>query len=351
MANTVPPTVFVVDDDQGLLRLIQKALQRGGYAVTTAVSGKEAIAWLGANRPDLMLLDLKLRDIQGHELINQLGSLQRRVPFIVITGQGDERVAVEMMKRGALDYLVKDADFLQMVPEVVRRALEQLAREKRLIEAEAAVEKLEKEVREISEREQRRIGQELHDGLGQQLTAIELMSESLRSDLASANPNLEQQAAQVCRFLREAITQTRSLAQGLAAFKVETGGLQTALLELAQATSSVGRVKCRLDCPAPVVIDDREAAVNLYRIAQEAVNNAIKHSQATHVTIGLSKRSGVLCLKVTDNGRGFSRNGQPSDGMGLHLMKHRAGLIGGELEIQSSPGKGVTIICTLPIPI
>src|SRR5882724_6992469 len=100
------PTVFVVDDDRGLLRLMEKALQREGISTSSAGSGKDATTWLAGNRTDLMLLDLKLQDIEGKELVNQLASIDRAVPFIVITGQGDERVAVEMMKRGAVDYLV-----------------------------------------------------------------------------------------------------------------------------------------------------------------------------------------------------------------------------------------------------
>src|SRR5690349_21312916 len=107
--------VLVADDDRGLLRLIEKALRREGLAPATVSSGAEALSWLQANRPDLLLLDLKLQDMEGAELVTRLSALNRCPPFIIITGQGDERVAVEMMKRGARDYLVKDANFLQFV--------------------------------------------------------------------------------------------------------------------------------------------------------------------------------------------------------------------------------------------
>jgi PAS domain S-box-containing protein len=469
-ADVSPATILIVDDDQGLLRLISKTLQRHNFTVATAASGQQAAAWLERHRPELMLLDLRLKDLQGQELIDRLLSVQSKVPFIIITGQGDERAAVNMMKRGALDYLVKDADFLQFLPEVVQRALAQVAREKRLAEAEEALRRtsahlaraqeiahfgsyqidvpasatshwsaeifrilgrdpaskdlaadeylktvvhpddremvrhalehalqaitrydveyriirpdgsirhvhslaepvrgpdgkilrlvgtlqdvterkqLEKEIREISEREQRRIGRDLHDGLGQQLTAIELMCESLRSDLGSTQPELQKQAGQICRFLREAISQTRSLAHGLAAFKVETDGLQSALMELTQATSSLGRLSCRLDCPDNVTLGDREASIHLYRIAQEAINNAVKHSQADRVVVHLSRRNGRLLLKIADNGKGLPGQTEPAEGMGLHLMKHRAGMIGARLEVQSRAGKGVTVTCTL----
>jgi PAS domain S-box-containing protein len=465
-----PSTILVVDDDAGLSRLMQKALQREGYATAAAASGRDAVDWLMRNRADLMLLDLKLQDIEGKELVNHLVATQCTVPFVIITGQGDERVAVDMMKRGALDYLVKDTSFLQFIPEVVRRALGQLAREKRLAEAEQALRRsetvlahaeeiahvgayeinvggagddhwsletfrilgldpamkeltpgeyvshcihpedrarvrdifdksldqrvrfdleyrivrpdgsvrhvhhivepvagaakkmvkligtlqditerkeLEREILEISEREQRRIGQDLHDGLGQRLTAIEFMCESLRSDLALAQPESEKQAAQLCRYLRETIAQTRSLARGLAPFKVESGGLEGALTELAQTTSALSGVKCCVKCSSPEPLKNSEAAAHLYRIAQEAVNNAVKHGQPGEVIIHLSRRNGMVRLQVTDDGKGLPKTGTQGAGMGLHIMKHRAGTIGANLEVASKPGKGVTVTCTL----
>jgi signal transduction histidine kinase len=349
-ADPTSPTILVVDDDVGLLRLVQKTLQREGFTVATAASGEKGIAWLARNRADLLLLDLKLQDQQGKELVSHLASINRTIPFIVITGQGDERVAVDMMKSGALDYLVKDADFLQFVPEVVRRALAQIDRERRLAEAEALAKRLEKEILEISDREQRRIGQDLHDGLGQQLTAIELMCETLRSNLGSASPDAQQQADQVCHFLRQAIGHTRGLAHGLAPFKVESGGLHATLLELAQTTTALRRLKCRLECPATVPTPSGETATHLYRIAQEAVHNAVRHSKASEITIRLSNQKDTLRLEIVDNGKGLPQTAQSGPGMGLHIMKHRASVIGAELDLNSQPGKGVTVTCTLPIP-
>ena len=133
------PVILIVDDDQGLARLVQRALQREGFTAAVALSGAAAQKWLTKNHAELMLLDLKLQDIEGPQLVAQLAQAAGCPPFIIITGQGDERVAVDMMKRGARDYLVKDVDFLQFVPAVVRRALEQLDQERRLAEAEEQV--------------------------------------------------------------------------------------------------------------------------------------------------------------------------------------------------------------------
>jgi len=106
-------------------------------------------------------------------------------------------------------------------------------------------------------------------------------------------------------------------------------------------------LKCRLDCPEPVLLEDKEAAAHLYRIAQEAVNNAIKHARASQVTIRLSRTKGALCLQVRDDGKGLPANGIRGEGMGLHVMKHRAIAMGAELEIKSRISKGVSVTCKL----
>jgi signal transduction histidine kinase len=341
LQNSTATKVFVVDDDRGLLRLIQKVLEREGLDSVCAASGKEALAWLSRERAELMLLDLKLHDIEGKDLVNRLTETRRSVPFIVITGQGDARVAVDMMKRGALDYVIKDADFLQFLPEVVRRAFGQLEKDKRLIQ-------LQKQVLEISEREQRRIGQDLHDGLGQQLTAIEMMFQSLKNNAAvAADPGkLKKELDNLSQYIRSAITQTRSLAHGLTPFKVTSGGLEIALAELAKTTTATGRIVCKLQCKSPVTLDDPEAATNLYRIAQEAVNNAVKHSGGSRISIELYRKKGTLSLRISDNGKGLST--PDTEGLGLRVMNHRAGVVGAQLQINSTKGKGVVVSCLLP---
>lgn len=207
--------------------------------------------------------------------------------------------------------------------------------------------RLEQAVWEISEREHRRIGQDLHDSLGQQLTAIELMCQSLQHDLTSVQPALAGQAAEMGRWLRVAIGQTRTLAHGLAAHNVQNGGLQRALADLAQTTSAAGKLKCRLECPAAVALEENGVAVHLYRIAQEAVNNALKHSRARRLVIRLARENGQLRLQVADNGGGLRGSKVAEQGMGMLVMRHRAGMIGAELEVLSRRGKGVTVSCTL----
>lgn len=148
MSTAEPKRVLIVDDDPGLLRLIQKTLAREGFFCTPASSGAEAIRLVESAAVDLLLLDLKLQDTNAGEFIERLALIGRRIPFVIITGQGDERVAVDMMKRGALDYVVKDSNFLEFLPTVVGHAIAQIERESRLAVAERTVKENERRFRE-----------------------------------------------------------------------------------------------------------------------------------------------------------------------------------------------------------
>ncbi len=347
MPGSTPASILIVDDDQGLLRLVERTLKREGFATKTASSGQEAIASLAEKHADLMLMDLKLPDLGGKELIHRLAEAGHSVPFIIITGQGDERVAVEMMKRGALDYLVKDVQLIEFVPTVVRRALEQLEKDQQLAAAQAALKESQAQLLAVSERERTRFGAELHDGLGQQLTAIELRCQSLKADLPPNRADLRKQISEICQYLREAVAQTRSLARSLSPAYLGSGGLVEALGELAARMSREGQIKCILDCSSPSLADHNHAAGHLFRIAQEAVNNAVKHSGANEVVVRLTDDHGATHLEITDNGQGLPIPLVSKNGIGLQIMRHRASVIGAEFEVTSRSGAGVTIKCLL----
>jgi len=206
--------------------------------------------------------------------------------------------------------------------------------------------RLEKEILEISEREQRRIGQDLHDGLGQHLAAIELMSRVLEKKLEHKSKTDAIRAAEIAAQVREAMKQTRLLARGLSPVVLESRGLMAALQELSSSTEQLFRVKCRFRCDTPVLVEDHTVATHLHRIAQEAVSNAVKHSRARRIDIELSGRSDKLVLAVRDNGVGFSKAAE-GKGMGLQTMNYRATTIGGALLIQKQAGRGTIVLCTI----
>lgn len=467
----LPSRVLVVDDDAGLLILIESALRAERWNVAMVDSGRAALDWIQRHPVDLMLLDLKLSDMECRELIDRMVASGRSVPFMIITGQGDERVAVDLMKRGALDYLVKDVNFIEFLPTLVRRALAQVEHARRLVEAERKLresaeryrlvvemagtvvlllgkdgkvlewsgeaeriygcsateavgsnyllrflpdaerprvakeleqvfdgqptvgfenpvitqtgriptflwnasllkdadghplgalsvghditerKKLEQELLEIAEREQRKFGHDLHDGLGQRLTGLEMLSHALSEDLESRHPALAKDAKRLNRELRETVTMVRLISHSLAPVPLDGEGLMRALAELAASTARLPNVKCEFECGQPVRIEDVKVATHLYRISQEAVNNALKHGRARYIRISLKALPDGLELAVENDGAPMAEGEKENRGVGLSLMKYRADMIGGALNVHTAKSKGVKVVCTLQKPV
>jgi PAS domain S-box-containing protein len=206
---------------------------------------------------------------------------------------------------------------------------------------------LEREILEISEREQRRIGQDLHDGLGQHLAGLELMSQVLEQNLAGKNKKEAMRAREIARHVRGAISQTRSLARGLSPVLLESEGLMSALADLATSTEQMFHLSCRFHCDPPVLVHDHAVATHLYRIAQEAVSNAIKHGKATTITIGLRQFPERIELGIHDDGVGLAGEPVKGKGMGLRIMRYRADMIGGSLGVVRRPEGGTAVTCSL----
>jgi len=457
--STGNPRLLVVDDEEGVLFLIVDLLRREGYEVEGFDTGEQALEWLAHETPDLLLLDLKLGDLSAPKLVRRLAERGREFPFIIVTGHGDERTAVDLMKQGAMDYVIKDSGMLELLPGIVRRALAVIERDRKLaaanetirrreerhqhiiqtaldgfvrfeksgrllevntalcellgyapdevpgksvfdadgvafheqvreklakIEQEGAAHcftrllrrdgsyvevemslrgdgndvfgfvhdisaqrRLEREILAISEDERRRFGRELHDGLGQQLTALELMSHALARDLKLDKSGRAKSADEIAKYTRKAITQTRQLAHGLSPVALEAEGLMAALNDLACETAATG-IHCDFQCQPPVDVHDPATATHLYRIAQEAVNNALKHAKASQIFLQLEDRGDRVELSIEDNGRGLPGTRSGKSGMGLQVMQHRARLIGGHVTVHSVPKKGVRVVCSVP---
>lgn len=210
---------------------------------------------------------------------------------------------------------------------------------------------LEKEILEISEREQRRIGHDLHDGICQHLAGIELMSQVLEQKLERRSKAASTRAGEIAKNVRETISQARALARGLSPVELEAEGLMSALRELAMNTSKLFRVACQFECQPPVLVADPAASTHLFRIAQEAVSNALRHGKIVRrVTIQLQDQAGRIILSVSDDGAGFPLQAVAarSKGMGLRIMQSRAGMIGGTLSICNHPSGGASVTIAVP---
>jgi len=205
---------------------------------------------------------------------------------------------------------------------------------------------VEKEILEVTNREQHKIGQELHDGLCQTLAGLRLIGDSLRSKLVAKSLPEVKDVELMERRLTEALAQADMVSRGLYPVELETNGLMAALEEMAAKTSSVYSVACRFRCRTSVLIQDGSVATHLYRIAQEAVMNAIKGGKARRIAIGLSEAGGRVALSIVDDGVGLK---WPllRRGMGLKIMDYRAHLIGATLRFQSRPRGCTRVSCSL----
>jgi hypothetical protein len=210
---------------------------------------------------------------------------------------------------------------------------------------------LEREILEVSDREQRRIGHDLHDGLCQHLAGIEMLSQVLEKKLAPKFKDGAARAGNIARLVRDAIVQTRSLARGLSPVTLESEGLASALHEHAMNMERIFGIHCRFDYDSQVSVPNHAMATHLFRLAQEAVSNAVKHGKATEISIHLKADPGWIYLGVSDNGTGFAPDKvAPSQGMGLRIMKFRAGVIGGTLTFERNAQGGVLVLCSAPYP-
>ena len=227
--------------------------------------------------------------------------------------------------------------------------------EKRVSEKTAALrdemterERLEKEILAISEREQRRIGYDLHDNLCQHLTGTAIAAVIVEQDLAEMG--IEKASGDVRRLVNlveEGISLSREIARGLSPVQLEPQGLMDAFEALAATTSNRLKTECHFEHDGPVLVDDAATAIHLYRIAQEAISNAIRHGRAKRFIISFSEMEDVIVLAIKDDGCGLPSVLPVGKGMGLRIMKHRATMIGAGISVNLDPGGGTIVSCSL----
>jgi signal transduction histidine kinase len=209
--------------------------------------------------------------------------------------------------------------------------------------------RLEKTILKISEREQRRIGQDLHDGLGQHLTGIAFMSKVLEQKLSDNSVPESSEAAKIRQLVNDAIRRTKELSRGLLPVVSEAHGLMSALRQRARELEDLFQIRCQFQCEEPVFIEDVNLATHLYHISQEAINNGIRHGKSKNITITLARKNGTGILTVQDDGEGFPTKPANQPGVGLSIMNYRADMVGGALKVESNKGRGVRVTCTFPI--
>jgi signal transduction histidine kinase len=206
---------------------------------------------------------------------------------------------------------------------------------------------LEGEILEIGERERAQVGQELHDGLCQHLGGVALLAKTLANALVNAQRPEAGQAQELAQLIFSAVDQMRGVARGLRPVELDEGGLLAALQDLAEQANL--RLPCELRTTGEPRVNDNEVATHLYRIAQEALANAVKHSGATRVTLRLRQSADHLTLMIEDDGVGLPPALDTADGMGLRIMRYRANSIGARLSFTDRVPRGLVVTCGVPL--
>ncbi len=352
MSSTLPElhACLIVDDDEGVRELIADALTREGITSRQVATGSAALKMLEEQGPMLVLLDLRLPDMNGQEIALKLSQREPRIPFVVISGLSNTQLAIDLMKQGAVDFLIKDIAFLSLIPGVVKRALAEHERERKLQQAERDRKRMEQEILNISESERRRIGHDLHDDLCQRLAATKLKCEILATNLSKISQTDANLAAEISRQIAESTALCRSIAGGLSPMDLEGEGFMAAIGKLLRTAEMIHEVPCFFDCQQPVLVSNMTSATHLYRITQELINNAARHAEPSQINVSLIKENGFLKLEVGNDGHPFKDTQQTTSGMGLKIIRYRASALGATIHFhpQTAPETGTLATCLVP---
>jgi signal transduction histidine kinase len=376
-----PLRVLLVEDSAPDAILLGRALARGGFEpACERVDTREGMERALAKQPwDLILADHSMPQFSAPEALDLVTQSGLDVPFIIVSGHIEEETAVAAMRAGAHDYVMKDS-LARLVPAVerelreaeVRRARREYEQELRRASEELELRvvartadlqaanlklqnviqerrRLENELLEIAENERRRIGFDLHDDLGQRLTGISLMVKGLEHRLALENHVCTEDARRIQQLIEEVISHTHNLAHHFSSLDVRGDNLPTVLRGLAANVRKMFDTPCVLTVKGSVPALPGNITLQLHKIAQEAVSNAIKHGQARQVSISLLKKNGHLILTIKNDGLPFNQPDPSKNRMGLRIMNYRANTIGAVLEVKPSEQSGTVVTCAVPI--
>jgi PAS domain S-box-containing protein len=319
--NSVADAIIIIDKE-GLIQYANPATEQiFGYAAHEMTGRAVSFLMPSPNREE-----------HGHHIARHLETGKR-------TALGTRRELTGRRKDGSTfpaELTVSQIGYLGLFAGVLRDLSEKR--------------RLEREVADAITLEQERIGREIHDGIGQQLTGLNILAVSLKNELVTAGLKDTGKLDDMIRQLTSLIGDARRLSHGLAPVAVGSLGLVDALKRLTDLVNETMGVNCNFHySPTTIVLQNEPAAMQIYRIAQEAVNNALKYANATRISVDLNIAEGVLALSVSDDGKGFDfHTTEHNDGFGLRILQYRAGILGGELVIDTAPGKGTLVRLQMP---
>lgn len=344
--------ILVLEDEPADAELALQMLLDAGIACAFTVVAERAgfERALAGGGFELVLADYSLPGYTGLEALEHVRRREPLLPFILLSGALGEERAVDALRAGATDYVLKDR--LARLPSAVRRALEERRARERHQATQLRLQRLSRRLLEVQERERRHLARELHDDIGQALTALTIQLESLaRTSGADA---VRERLVECAEATRHALERVRLLSLSLRPPQLDDLGLVAALRSHLDRQAAVGRLTPHFeaeDVPRALAPGIQTAC---FRIAQEAINNVLRHAAATNIWLRLFVAGDKLALSVRDDGRGFEpetawRDSAGGASLGLASMEERATLAGGALQLRSAAGQGTVLLATFAL--
>ncbi len=354
--NTAPVGLCVLDTELRFVRINERLAEINGRPVSAHLGkalrevlpelADQAEPWLR----DLLETGEALRDVEI-TVVRDDDTEQTRVEnWYPMTNGGGEVCGINIVVEDLTERKGVEEELAQLnleLEERVDQRTQELNTANRGLRQEIVERRrLEAEIVAITERVQSRIGQDLHDDLGQQLSALGMLGSAIERDLRRDTHAKTETLAKLNLMIKHAIETTRGLAKGLYPIELEKGGFTVAIEELARVTQALSGVECVVRGKATFPLGET-AAIHLYRIAQEAVNNALKHAAPNQIIIDCTTITGVPTLTITNDGTPFKKPRSRRRGLGLHILEYRAGLLGAEITISPGPDGGCKLMCSL----
>lgn len=348
--------ILLVEDEQADAELIKFALREVGFPFTLRyVDTREGfIHELEENPPDLILSDYSLPSIDGHGALKILQQLRPEIPLIFVTGTLGEERAIETLKRGATDFVLKTR-LSRLVPAVHRALREASDRQegkraqRQLQESHEKLRALSTYLQYVREEERTRIAREVHDELGQALTGLKFRLSAIPGSLPGESDSLQDKLHDLCNDIDSIIHTVRRIATELRPGILDDLGLVAAIEWQANEFQDQSGVACNVETPDEEVRLEDEARTALFRIYQETLTNVMRHAEATEVDVQLKQEDGVIRLLIADNGRGITPEELASArSLGLLGMRERASLLSGDFQIGSREEGGTLVSVSIP---
>ncbi|HEY9608854.1 response regulator [Allocoleopsis sp.] len=362
--STVPKgNILIVDDTPDNLRLLSSTLTERGYKVRSVINGAMALMGASAAPPDLIMLDIKMPDMDGYEVCTRLKADERtrEIPVIFISALDEVLDKVKAFTSGGVDYIQKPYQVEEVLARIenqltIRRLQVQLQAQNRQLQQTQAelLQALEQErslLRRIEEmaaiEERNRIAREIHDSLGHALTALNVQLQAVASLLTTDPAQAQSFLTQAQRLGKTAMQEVRQSVRTLRADERAEQPLEDAIADLAeefrQVTGITPTTCIQLTERLPSLVSK-----TLYRVVQEGLTNIYKYAKATQVQIQLVTTGDRVCLTIEDNGKGFNCE-QKMTGFGLQGMRERVAALDGDFHLTAKPGAGCQIEVELPL--